>query len=1806
MAVVADDFQSYIESILDPKPIDSFQPITNMHILLYDSPTEQPKELQLNSIFPFMSIMDIKLAIYDKLKMDDRVLPDFVFLGKIYANSKKLTAVEYNWSLSAKPTDPVVLYPPFQLTTPDRRFVESSGTRIENGRTQTDRVSLEDKYKDGIPVFHAYLYSAVDRSIPGARPLSEHDWNGRIYPYFPTLSLTNNMPTDAQRATAKKMTRAFIRKRQFFTRLNGILTGGDPIYFINLKSIASLLLTFKKPAKIPGIERVFYTVPVSTEMPYMRLLPVEGDAISKVHMLGDVPDVETPDLLRQWSQERNPTPERDFVLTKIAINKGTTPLYSTMRLYDDGTGDITLEPRRGIIGLDVEVELENFPKAIVSSAQKFSHFTEVPELTNGAFVFEINLRDVVKSKLTANDIRARLPIFSAVFQEIRADDSAEIVLRYKLISNFLKESTVEAFITMVRNRKSLKGDVFLADLPDLVAEEFQISKDAAREYVERKLQSASDIIMTNPETREYALNNNTGIDIFIYTNEHPIYKFKIYNVNSYRNMQRLITFVSLLMSRPEKEFIVPEEHVAEYNSADVEEEEVFENVDDEIAEAQPTADIPNELPDYLLDFAGDELTLEQEHAAEEEAVAVKEQGPALPEVPVVKAPAQEAPPAREAPPGSRKGGLETYFSDRLKEADRRLFEFQQTDGSAKTKYVVQCASNLMRQPAVLNEIQLEKMKTEYKDVLDSREIIFYQFPLDKDKKMSPYIPDPKQEYYTIMKYGSSTRVQNYYICCKYFCIRDVIMVREKELNGTTLRRPVKQADGTIRTTKAPGTCPFCEGLVVKNKRFPGTNEVIIERKPNSGSGRHLFIRFLKKTNHPEGLYLPCCFLEDQPIRIGEHPAFQDTARTIQATIAAPQVTEEEQEEPEEAIVTDETTLLERITVSYETTLLTIRTASIVGAEKLPLDPAMKKVKKVLRYDKAKGRRVDLEEEGGKRLPPEITQPQIGILPTQLNEYFAQVSTEIVSRTFNPQKLTPGSRGFLRVGVQNGSRHRNDSFLAAIAIYFYKMDSVEEIKEMLLDVIQPRVFLSMNYGNLALEMYDPMWIPQTITDNPRREPAKQEQIKRWANDHLRIKMTDVNKDLVRRAYLAYDKFRWWLASTSTRKEYRHFAHFLSLPGLMNIGKRSYALDSSKLSEYRRPGVVFIVLDILESGELKARCPPYAMQNEVMATSDIGFLFHHYTGIWEPVFYYNNKIATSGELNQVYLTFSGYKDYELKEDKFPPILLKRIQEFRTKCSSRTGGLGIYTSSAGIKSTRVVPLSVVKKMLSGQQLYGFIRDSYNHIAALVYITESSDLIAVPVVDDGLSFIDLEYKLIIDWGDYKPAKLEQVISFYKQFVEPVFPTLYTIQSAVKVKSTDRIESVQLSNGLYVPVAPTSDPTLDLPQGILEVDEMEWSINKRIVIESDTAPDKLNEISQLKIKEFDESFEYLRITFSNYLNSHEDGGNFRNELEAVIFSKDYPLYEKRRRLEIKIGPLIEGWIAERDEDKPRQISILRKDCTLLAEKDCTGMCNWKGEGSQKCLIHVSKPSTTTVDGRVSAPGGIILLRRLIEELLRFGSRRRQIFEQRVSEITELTGAIREKDQYIIPERSYTWTEMLRNDWNRVGADEPVFLEEMTEEPSDTPAPVPVTELTKIPDALATIINPSGSDPIFKKLRLYPSPGGFLPLLAILNVNVPKEGLTKLDMKTMTLLIRESYAFIIQINLQETDPSKRIMGIRFPQDTLQKYAIFIIQEDGSPAIIVTDPETPMLLRNVDLTNEMKRLLNDKSVTKTVWPVAYSK
>lgn len=1870
---MATDIKSFLQSILEPTSVDTFfsenMPTGQLTIEVFDTPGEEPKRIVLEDIYPFSTLLDIKLAIYNKYRRLDSAHPDFVFLGRVISDTN-VESVDFNWSISTRPSDNVLLYNPIDAVLHkipvDSKFVDSTGNRREVRRTNMERVTFEEKFplnsaEDPTPKLRAYFYSVLERMMPGERPIGEQDWNGRLYPYFPLLTPNSTTPTENQKAQAKKLADNFIVRSLFFKRLETIITTSQTLYPLTLSAVQYLLLSFTKPTMIPGVEVLFYEIPVNERKPYMRLMPVENTPISKIHMLPtNEPNLEDPHLLAIWSQEKNPTPERDYLMVKILLKKlsgNTIPFYLTMRVLDDGTADITVEPPKPLKKLDPTIDLGSLGDGIQEAISSFAYLKELPQLKKGFFTFGLNLKSVIEEQYTAVNLRKKLPLFAAVFQEIPVAEGINpmIMLRYKLVSNFNREDRYQQFITQFCTLNPIKTEGDFASLVAAVMKEFQISSDDAREEVAKNLEKKSEIVLVNPDTKDYNTYNNPGIDIAIYA-KHPTYYFHVYRADSLESIQRIITCLSILFCSSEAELKVTEEEIQRFKvgddeqaSREREDEEDdnsnnnFKSIEDEEEEGEeeqgsvaqeeqedqaaepPPPPAEKEYADYYQDLI-EEGTPEAEVLKEsDDDTPVPEIKPPSAEQPVQKkrftvrsrlqnalnyaAPAAAAPPA--AAPAAKPRAitqyktLDTYFSERLQETDRKLFDYQKTNPSLRG-YVSQCGANLSRQPASLTPEQLERMKDEYKEELDNGTVRFYIFPLEKDKKKYPYDANPaKMEYYTIMRYGSSPTNQNYYLCSRFFCVRDEMLVREVELRGTKLRKNhyVKRSDGTMRTTKDPNTCPMCEGKLVQNKKHPGVNETVMERvvKAGTAESRQIYIGFLKKTEHPDGLYLPCCTQVDQPRRIGD-PQFPEPTQDIFAARAAAREIGRVEGADEPTIQAEE--IVQKFTISYEETILQARTAYISGMEKMPLDPALKRFKKV-RKDKAGA---FIEDGDGGRVV-EISPPQIGLLPPQLNEYFSQNPIDLVSRTGN-QKLIPNSSGFLRVGVDN--RNNADSFLAAVAPFF-RFNSVADFKDALADIIQPRLFLGLNFGNLMLEMYDPTWIPRILKQTG--EQPTEEELRRWGQDDLKVTKRISNEDYLRRAYLSYDKFCWWLQSDKTEKQYRHFAHFLSLPGIMNVGVSKYALAGGPFREFRRPGMIFIVLEILKSGELKVRCPPYPVSDENFLRTDIGFILKDPTGYWEPIFYYNNKALSEDETNQAFFSFSiGQKM------GWPPIVEQRINEFRTQCSMNTGGLGIYTSSLGLNSRKVVPLLRVKNVLQKYEeieLIGLLRDSYNHVAALVYRNEYDKKIAVPVIEDGISYayhqenpermsgeqrtqltLVLDVKIIFDWDDFKPAPLNQVVRFYKKYVEPHFPELYTVQRSIKSNGTNKIVAVQLKNGLYIPAEPMEEG--QAPPEFLDrespraIDEMEWKINKEIIAESTTPLDEILKTEEFSTKDFTESYEHLRITFSKWLNSADGGGDFRRILQGIIINNELPLFEKRKRIEIMIGSTVEKWITDEDEDAPRKASLLRVDCISRKKDECNNTCKWventdNAEG--RCLIHVRKMRADTAgeegEEMKHMSAARVMLFRLIDELIRFGNRRREIFEQRVSQLAIIDDPILIGDQYILPEKSAVWTELLRKEWSKKAEEVPLYLEEMRREPTeaDKKPLAPVTELSALPKTILTWLNET--DPLTARLRMYPSPTGTLsPLLTLFKTTPESIGLaagaTEFTDEALTKLVKRARLPVVQYDIRaQFNPPNNPMGKQIMRDQDIGYAIFVIGERG-PAILVTDVEAPALLKRSEL------------------------
>ena len=156
-----------------------------------------------------------------------------------------------------------------------------------------------------------------------------------------------------------------------------------------------------------------------------------------------------------------------------------------------------------------------------------------------------------------------------------------------------------------------------------------------------------------------------------------------------------------------------------------------------------------------------------------------------------------------------------YFQARMERRDPVLFVKSMDDPKFKA-YSRMCPSNVRRQPVILTEKEKER--------------------IDKEHPGS---------YSHAVKYGSDPNKQFYYICPRYWCIKDNTSLTEEEVNA--------------------GVCGGRDAIIpAKASKIPKGKyiyEFNAKREHDDGNGNYLEHApgFLSKKKHPKGMCLPCCF-----------------------------------------------------------------------------------------------------------------------------------------------------------------------------------------------------------------------------------------------------------------------------------------------------------------------------------------------------------------------------------------------------------------------------------------------------------------------------------------------------------------------------------------------------------------------------------------------------------------------------------------------------------------------------------------------------------------------------------------------------------------------------------------------------------------------------------------------------------------------------------------------------------------------------------------------------------------------------------
>jgi len=1898
MAAGNESYEDLVGQILRPTSLSELKdPIRyeKVSILVHRDPLneESVDELEFENIYPFYTVADLCTQIYIAKEEKEEFHPQNQCLLIESASLNKFYHLKYLFDKKV-----LLINSPFTQVNsgnPNPFFVDLEGNPKIQDITSREFMLLDDLLfkKSGLSstvyTIHLFLYTDLLQAYPGLRPINRVDWEGIFRVYFPQADKDEDgRLSESLAAYAPTRVSRFKERQNSIEKLDQLLIEAVPLRkpgestradAINFSNVRGLRFTWNPPKATSKyqpfrLESVFYDMRVTTNVPYIRYYPISAPPISKIHVEGplNIPSLEDPSILQRWAQERPIIPEQEFISAKVLIRPGSgsvAPLYANLFLFHDGSAMFSIQPNVNTKSLTSQGDLYNLVPTLNSVMGSIPGLEpklgqvlpRIPiytpknvQLTDAYVVLSLWLEKDDIVPITSKSLMKVLPYFRAFFQITSSpiEEQAPIAfLRYKCVNNFRTPSRDFQFLIRASDLQKIQGATSLPSLVRLYKEEFDVSDEVAHSRVSTFLTDREKYSVVDPQTLEYTQKENPGIDIAIF-GKHPYYTFHIYRLDSILTLRRIKTLLSLLVSVEPDMFVESqqsakvleeeeeeEEAVAEQEAAD---EQLETEGQAEVLQGQtPEASLKGEMKalsvaegegegegglfdDDLGDFEGFGEESAESSSAPEAAPVLKEDNPfsqgseAGHMVPkqVVAAASSAAPAPAPTKSKGQKAEAKTeakgkkdddeeditdvsqiklqpsriYFRKRLQFYDKTLFSYAKTHPSLK-KYPSMCAANALKQPTVMSEDEFARMKDIYSDDVASGRVLFIEYPIKKGSPL-PKAKTSKTEVITCLRYGSNLLPgqANIYICSEYWCIKDELVILKADFEGTLDRN---------KRPKDKDACPFCRGALITDRDTVKDGHTVIERigkDKESGSKKHLFINFLNKTPHPLGLYLPCCFILNHTID-EEKPAFASLKTSAQQLVSDPVVPALASSSAGQSVPfvpkLSKKDDVKIIPVNYKTALDAIKTTYIVGAEKLPLE---------------------LTKAG----------PQIGIVPKAVDTYFAQDSLGtrdtpgLVVQTHTVWKLMidnvtgeQNASGFFRLAAENNKRNQPDSFLAAMAPYF-NMNSAAELKAKILSVVQPIVFVSLHYGNFLFDFYNPN------TPSPPLKILRDFAMKRFS---ISTPMGLSRESLIR-LWKGFTAFEAFITTTERVKEYRQFAQIFSTPNLL------YWTEAGK---QRMNGILFIVLEVGSDGSVQVRCPPYGVTPAQTGENgcDVAFILHYYSGVWEPLFYTNNNPLGVSENTLIFTRDT--------RASWPKIVEQRVNEYERMCHS--SGLGMYTDSPFVEAKTLLPISEAMNLEDSDiKIHAIMRDSYNHVASVVFKV-NEELIIVPVVDDGTIYMStliiLEWKTIAD----NLASTNTVREFYTTKLAPLLDEktrdTYEIVNLLRLDKTepvrDFVYAFQLKGGLYVPVKKGSEE--GILESTLEGSELPWSIDRQIAFGS-TEPDvKLT----VDYKEFEEIFQHLRFTFSNWFSLSSPA--LKAQVNDILFFKgnpnpNLPLFEKRQRLLIILENEITSWLDSTIPLPSREPSLKRIDCRVSSESQCKDRCVWKGD-AKKCLLHV--PTNFDV-GSNEVPAARLLVRKLIEELARFPEKRKQLLNQDVGQYVKIFAPFRSGDQYIVSEDLPAWSEMLRMDWLK--KEDYKYIEEYSaiqalpdvEEaalPEVAPveaAEAPVEEAAEAAEEEAPVEEAAVEEKEEEEEEAIPSSeisfintvfGSqffFIPAKSVTDVlnnfGILDDDLEALGQpigeKLTDITIAENIASIIKFSIYQLayspgnpiPPEPLIVKVQSPDNTVSDVVVIVILPDGRIGLVSSQKE-PIPIPFINLTHPIKKQIKKE---KTIQPL----
>lgn len=1607
--------------------------------------------ITLPDVYPFTSVTDLKRMLWIQRGGDPRWSPERVFLG--VRSPEGIRPIEFHWptSVMGGPDMVDLPYPTAETRAPSAGLVDAAGNRLPVGPTMIGSLILESALSPEIvagtgalPTVEAISLAALAADLT-AETLTSALFAGFFQLYYPWLTAPAQVLDSASTTMTPALRDAYAVTLPYSEDRAGRISvvqralaarvGGTSMA---MTSMVRLRWVLPPPAMRPtSLEKTFYSLRAGPLIPFLRFFPAAGAGAGSAPLLklglkeDGSPIIDDARVFAQYINQPAPN-------TKSAVILARVPMRSThvergaafiLHMFEDGTVDISLEvPQRGA----------TYIAAVASDAQRllrdvlvgigFSADT-IPILRDLHATYKWEHPDPRRAApLSAARLKARVEALTPFLDPIPvvAETAALAAFQWRAVSNYESESAQFAYITQMVLRPSAatgsvgpepepEGIEALQQFVGEISERFGLTREAANTVLERWLERRGAAVAPAPGVSAgiHAVpRHSTGASVSV-SGTHPEYSLEIQGVDSMEELQRLLSVMGVLLGAATTDLTirrpaaVVEAAVAVVSMVDMATVEAAGGVAEvagaaaleegaaaDVGEMDPAlaallGDLGIDMGMGGLDAEADEEGLAGagasamsvagplEAAAIAPALIVEEAGAAaaVSGAETLGAPNLESAMAaveeecrgtRWAPGEPPLQAKPDWYMSRLKARDTVLFGYKKDAAGRVKPYSRSCQRSDGRQPNIMTLAEYARVKRCYAEkvrFVDLPPRKPEDLPNDPDYNPKPRTPYPDEYFLTdpesgrpmwsVYGYENRTRPGEflYLMCSELWCERDNLPILRSEFEGTAGRGFVKP----------PNTCPFCGGSAIEDMAAPLSGQSVIVREAKGSTGKlHEFIGTIQRNKHPRGYPLPCCdtsprllkkYMEAKALgRIiyGRDLAIEDDEGATGgagAGAAATAAATEDYAEPEPELAAIETGAGgEEVRIDYERLFGSMNTHYILDNDKT------------------------------------LTAGKIGLLSPALDAFFGQNGPRSVERRGIRPTFVDGATVFVRVGVDTRMRAPGLNLFAGLAPLL-GFESAEQTRNYILTRRMVRAFESANYGNLVHEFAAAATQPDAAFEKSLADFAAE----------FRYPL-DAGRPHVVRLYKAWVAYLTYLNDQRKPKQLRHLEHLLAQPGV--IAPR---------------GLLLIVLE--QNGDrIEVACPSFGIPPaSVFGDVPVAFMWHDKRDeSWEPIVLYN------GTRNAVTLFGDRTPELEIIPRPLRASLQRWIREWRSSslgCGRPSPPPHVWSPA---RDTSGLPrLTQIRHRLPVAAL---VRDRSNRLAGVLVSTSgggggagaasiavAGPKVFVPCLDDGA--LAESVPRVYEAEMIPPVDLDVYLRVY-DIMAAEFAGLRPVRLLTRMSdSVSTIIGFATAAGAMVPVEPL--PSASKPAGApaaeQQLDAFPWERDALILRAPDAAPGATtaaDETSASVEEQLAEAYQYVRLTLSYWLLRDARGPALRDSLAALIRG-NLPLYEKRKRVDILLEPILREFITTEQTAARRSLSLLRQDCLVLPEAQCAGACRWSGD---RCLIHAPIREEGTDPVRVFAA-------RLSDEILRYSSKQRELFDRRVPEIRVPRGIVRTGDE---------------------------------------------------------------------------------------------------------------------------------------------------------------------------------------------------